>query len=92
VLSGTSVRHVRSGVRQVNPGEGARTSISNLKKDEQLGSPATVKGGVGCTGAEFARFLLANWIQERRKKGLGTGKDLWYYFVAFDALVSPLER
>jgi hypothetical protein len=26
------------------------------------------------------------------KKGLGKGQDLWYYFVAFDALVSPLER
>jgi hypothetical protein len=63
-----------------------------LKKAEQLRSLATVKGRVGCTGAEFARFLLANRIQEERKKGLGTGKDLWYYFFAFDALVSPLER
>jgi hypothetical protein len=26
------------------------------------------------------------------KKGLGTDHNLWYSFVAFDALVSPLER
>jgi hypothetical protein len=26
------------------------------------------------------------------KKGLGTDHNLWYHFVAFDALVSPLER
>jgi hypothetical protein len=81
-------------VRQVSSSEGGRTSIRNLKK--VLRSLATVKGRVGCTGAEFMRLLLTNWMQEGRKKGrkmgLGTGKGLWYYFVAFDALVSPLER
>jgi hypothetical protein len=29
---------------------------------------------------------------KKTKKGLGTDHNLWYYFVAFDALVSPLER
>jgi hypothetical protein len=33
-----------------------------------------------------------NLLLKRLKKGLGTSHNLWYYFVAFDALVSPLER
>ena len=37
-------------------------------------------------------FPWIDGIQGGRKKGLGKGQDLWYYFVAFDALVSPLER
>jgi hypothetical protein len=28
----------------------------------------------------------------KQQKGLGTDDILWYHFVAFDALVSPLER
>ena len=37
-------------------------------------------------------FSVDRWDTGGRKKGLGKGQDLWYYFVAFDALVSPLER
>ena len=34
----------------------------------------------------------SRWEPIGPKKGLGTDDILWYYFVAFDALVSPLER
>jgi hypothetical protein len=37
-------------------------------------------------------FSVDRWDTGGRKKGLGKDQDLWYYFVAFDALVSPLER
>jgi hypothetical protein len=40
----------------------------------------------------LSHFWRAGRPQEGRKKGLGTDHSLWYYFVAFDALVSPLER